>query len=188
MRIELDPHKRPHMHADCRYKPLEAYDYLLGVKDIFLAVRDKAHSLNFHLPYEIQFTSYLDEAKGRKYIRFINTVGRLMGVRVVWENTNILDTSDWSIVENPSHIPTDLDLCFDLGHFILGCKSRDEALQKIDEFFHTHGESIKHMHLHVNDLVHDRHWYEESKVKEFLGEKRFASMTEGRSYIFEVSS
>lgn len=188
MRIELDKQKRSHMHADCRFKPIELYDYALGVKDILLAIRDRAYSLNFHLPYEIQFASYRDEKKGRRYIRFINAIARLCNVYVVWENTNILNTTDWSIVENPSNLPTDLNLCFDLGHYILGASSRDDAVAKVDAFFVSHGKAIKHMHLHVNDLVHDKHWYEESRIIDFLGEKRYQSMIRGRTYIFEVSS
>lgn len=120
-----------------------------------------------------------------KFVRYVSFLSKIFHVRVFWENTNILNTTDWSYIENPSYIPNDTPLCFDLGHFILGEPSKEAALKKIDSFFSTHGSQIKHLHLHINDLKRDLHNEDQRQVVAFLGTERFNKLTQRQTYIFE---
>ncbi|OGK66572.1 hypothetical protein A2313_01020 [Candidatus Roizmanbacteria bacterium RIFOXYB2_FULL_41_10] len=185
MKFAKDEKGNLHVHASSFFRPLQFRDYWQGFLDIVLAFLFRARTLNFHLPYESQFKSYYHPKAGWQYINFINFWSRIFGMKTVWENTNILNPKDWSLIENPSHIPKNLSLCFDLGHFILGSKSKTQALAKVDRFFKEHGRDIKHLHLHVNDLKRDKHYRSQRQVKAFLGQNRFQKLTKNRTYIFE---
>ena len=182
---DYDSKKNLHLHATSFFRKLVWFDYARGLAEILIAGQLKAATLNFHLPYESQFQSYYQPAKAKSYFDFINFWALFFKVKVVWENTNILNPRDWSLVENPKYHPQNLDLCFDLGHFILGTKTQKQALGKVDSFFRRHGRQIKHLHLHINDLKHDLHWNKPAQVQKFLGIRRFKKLTHNRTFIYE---
>lgn len=185
MKFAKDERGWLHIHAFSFFRPLQKLDYFRGFIDIIIAALFRARTINFHLPYELQFNSYLNLNKGWRYVQFLNWWAGRLKVMLVWENTNILNPQDWSLVENPVYIPKNLALCFDLGHFILGSKSKRAALLEIDRFFHRYGRFIRHLHLHVNNLRSDQHLHSPEQVIRFLGKRRFQILTAKRTFIFE---
>lgn len=188
LRFELGVQGSIHPHATTLYAPLSVSDIANAITDLEAAQTLGARELNFHLPLETQFESYRNLAAGERFMDLVDTLGTLWGVTPVWENACVLNTKDWSIVENQTYIPANRRLCLDIGHLMLGAKSDQEALARIDRFIAQHGEHTFHLHLHINDRVHDQHRCDPLLVKEFLGQERFARLIAGRSYIFEKGS
>lgn len=186
MKIQYDNQNNRHCHAGCRFRPIGMIDYLVGVVDVMTAKLWGCMSVNFHTPYEIQFAKYFDRRKkGQLFVNFIERVGGLVGIKVVWENTNILSTADWSLVSGSQRMPESVNVCFDTGHIVLGSKNKREALYRIDKFVSKYGQRIKLLHLHINNLRQDLHINNPDKVVNFLGKKRYQKLTNGRWVIFE---
>lgn len=185
-RTENDELGQPHRHAACRYEKISLQDYLLATRDVFVAKLLNAKTLNFHLPYEIQFESFRNLKKGERFIKYVNTLAKIVHIPLYWENTSILDTTKWEIIENCKYLPSDQKLTVDIGHLILGSKNKAEALKRIDRIFKKHGKQIHHWHLHINNFKSDQHIHDKKKVITFLGKDRFNIITKNRTYIFEV--
>lgn len=187
MRKAIDTEGRIHFHARTKYGRLEVKDYISALIDMIVCAKNKGYSINFHLPYEIQFESHRHKS-GYMFIVFVMFVGRFLPIKVFWENGNILNTKDWSLVEQCSELPHGLPLCLDIGHLMLGSKDRKEARARIESFEQEYGNDLKHLHLHVNNLVQDQHINDEEKVRKFLGEPLYNRLVSRRTYIFEEES
>ncbi|MBN8548497.1 MAG: hypothetical protein J0M12_04200 [Deltaproteobacteria bacterium] len=185
LRVEYDHRVRPHPHATTGYARLSPTDYFNAVTDLVRARALRAAELNFHLPLETQFIEHQDEASARCFMDFVDAVGKAAGVTPVWENAPLLEDGTWRLIRNTEHIPHDRLLCLDTGHLILGSRDQTEALARIDTFWDHHGAQVRHLHIHVNDLVHDQHVNDPAKVIEFLGLERFVRITANATYIFE---
>ncbi len=99
---------------------------------------------------------YLGEDARDKWIgRFLERMSLLEahaaqnGVTLVWENTYERDFSlfDAMIDRYPS-----VSFCLDVGHAYCFAK------RPIADFVRHLGERIRHLHLHDNDALDDRHW------------------------------
>ncbi|MCR4326899.1 MAG: hypothetical protein NUV52_04580 [Candidatus Roizmanbacteria bacterium] len=114
---------------------------------------------------------------------YIEWVASLLSVEVVWENIAFLCTLDWSLVEqmNWDLIPSNVYLCLDTGHLMLGSKNPEKTIAKILNVF---GNRVKHLHIHENDLVHDSH----EKPHLYLTPKFVSQITKGRTWIYEPPS
>ena len=185
LRVEYDHRGRPHPHAKTHFGYLSDSDRVQAITDISLAREMGAAEINFHIPGEIQFVSMRNEPVGRSFMDFVCGVGQGAGIRVVWENAPLLTAPNWSLAEQTAFIPQGYDLCLDTGHLMLGASGRDEALARIDAFMNEHGESVKHLHIHINDFQLDLHNNDPVEVITFLELERFKRLVEGRTYIFE---
>jgi len=185
LRVEYDHRGRPHPHASTHFGFLSEADRGQAIRDITRAKQIGAAEINFHIPSEIQFVSMRNEAVGLAFMDFVSDLGRQLEIRVVWENAPLLTPPTWSLVEQTAFIPKGYDLCLDTGHLILGASCREEAVDRIDAFIYEHGAFVRHLHIHINDLVSDQHNNDPVDVITFLGFERFKSLVEGRSYIFE---
>lgn len=185
LRTEFDPFGSAHPHATTRYAPLESRDFSNALLDLLRARALGARDLNFHIPHECQYAAFRDEALANAFMEFVDRTGELLGITTLWENAPILDTTDWSIKTQTDAVPEQRRLCLDIGHLALGAESQAAALARIDEFYARHAAQIRHLHLHVNDLVHDQHNNNPAAVLEFLGVERFRRLTAGRTFIYE---
>jgi hypothetical protein len=184
LRTPRDQFGQVQPHATTRYAPLILKDWLNAVRDVHTAKNLGAAKINFHLPDEIELDSRRDLLKGERFMDFVDAIGAASDVRVVWENSYRADTTDFACLENQSCIPDNRMLCLDIGHLILLSQDRSEALARIDNFLDRHGPQISHLHLHINDLVHDLHWNDPKIVKDFLATQRFQRLNAGWNYIF----
>jgi hypothetical protein len=188
LRTELDPFGTPHAHAVTIYSRLTPEAYFNAIGDLIEAATQCSPEINFHIPNEILFESQRDFVAGEKFMAFVDAVSERIAMPVVWENAVRLKLPEYSLVENQSHIPRGRNLCLDIGHLALGASSKEEALGRIDRFEQSYGERIKHLHLHVNDLVHDQHLNDPAVVVDYLGQERFERLVRGRSFIFEAGT
>jgi hypothetical protein len=185
LRFEKDLFGNSHYHADGRYRDLKTSDYLTALQEIILFKSQKGSSLNFHIPYEIQFKSHRNKFKGILFMNYVWLMGKVFGAKIYWENTCILNTLDWSFLEANSFIPERYDLTLDIGHLMLGSKTKDEAIERIKIFLKKHNKSIKHLHLHINNFVSDEHNNKKENINNFLGSELYSQLIKERSYIFE---
>jgi hypothetical protein len=185
LRAERNQRDQTFPHARTRYAPLELCDYERALVDIAVVRQNYTQPLNFHIPDEIQFASRRDIPRGLQFMNHVERVAIALGVGIVWENSAILDPDSWEFRENQSMIPAEFSLCLDIGHLMLGSKSQAEAIDRIDQFMESYGNQVRHLHLHINDFMFDRHWNQESSVVQFLGQTRFTELVTGRTYIFE---
>jgi hypothetical protein len=186
--VQKDQFGIPHPHAATSYDLLTLKDYTHALRDLLATRHMAAPEINFHIPNEILFESQRNIKVGERFMNFVDGAAKLIGVKVVWENAVMIDISDWSLIENHSLIPENRRLCLDTGHLILGAKDQSEACKRVEDFLTLHGDQIKHLHLHVNDLEHDWHWNQPELVEQYLGSSLLQRLISGRSYLFEGGS
>ena len=178
-----------HAHADTRYKPIGLIDYLNLFKNSFSTFWFKYKSLNVHLPFEIQHPkNYPNIKNGIVFIRYGELLKRIFKINLYWENAPEEVYGQWTLKNGQtdwSLVPLDIDLCLDIGHISLGSKSTVEARNLIDSLLNSHGTQIKHLHIHVNNLVSDQHLYEPTVVNKKFSESWIKELKKNRTFIYE---
>lgn len=180
MRIQSNHH-----HAYTVYDLVGFKHYLYLLWSVVECKLRFGKSLTVHLPYEIQHLGLLKgREKAHRFISFGEVLKHLFGVKLYWENSPRLRYGIWDLAHDNTYwhmLPIDIDLCLDTGHLMLGLKSKEEFYERLDFIIQQRGEQIKHLHLHENDLVHDRHWH----TRRILTKKVVEKITRGRSFIWE---
>lgn len=189
MYSQTDFHGVVHPHAYSEYGPLEPKNYLYAFRDVILATEMGGSEVNIHLPYEVQFHQFRDLEAANAFMDFVDQVGEAMGIPVVWENSMLLDIHDgFRLIQEADYFPTDRELCLDTGHLILGSRDQGEARQRVSDFLDEHGERVKLVHFHYNDLEHDEHRWKPDEVEAFFGEALTQRVMNGRHVLFEKGS
>lgn len=173
-----------HLHAWCLYERISWRHFLYLFASIVVGMLWRHKSVTTHLPLELQHRMYPDIIRAKRLIRWGMFLARLMRVKLYWENAPLLNYGTWDLKHGQmdwSLVPDTIPLCLDSGHVMLGTKSAEEAREAIQSIFEKRKEQIRHLHIHENDLVHDKH----EMPREILTKELLAQITEGRTYIYE---
>lgn len=188
-----------HFHADSFYQATGSREFYQLAKNIFEfrftpgkllgKPKEERLSLNVHLPFELQHPKiYVNHGIGLSFIHFGETLRRMVGIQLFWENSPELNVGTWDLKFDQTEwelIPREgMDLCLDTGHLMLGSSSPDEAQRRIQDVLADRGPQIKHLHIHENDLVSDQHL----PIGTIITSDLFQEMVQNRSYIFEKPS
>lgn len=149
-----------HAHAYSRGKLLGWQDYGLLFRSSLECKFRKYKSLTVHLPYEIQHPEVLDLAKALSYINYGQFLKVIFSINLYWENAPWLNHGTWDLRYGNtdwSNIPRNTDLCLDTGHLMLGCKDKDDFLNRLNLLLEQRGAQIKFLHLHENRFRSDDH-------------------------------
>ena len=125
-----------------------------------------------------------DFSAGQRFVDFGEGLKNIFKINLYWENAPWLREGTWDLKFDNTYwntIPTNIDLCLDTGHLMLGLKEH-EFPARLNFIMQQRGGQIKHLHLSENDLVHDLHWHTNKILTSDLVEK----ITEGRTFIWEV--
>lgn len=174
-----------HAHAYTRYSLLGWRDYVLLLKSIVEGRMRSTKSVTVHLPFEIQHREVQNLYKAYCYIWYGQFLKKVFGVKLYWENAPWLQYGTWDLKYTNiewTYIPYNIELCLDTGHLMLGCKNKEEFIKKLDEVERKRGNQIKHLHLHENDFIADKHISAPGKV---VTENIFEKIIKGRTYIVE---
>jgi sugar phosphate isomerase/epimerase len=174
-----------HAHAKSRYAEIGVEDYINLVKD-FVSVKDaKLLSLNVHLPFEIQHPDiYPDLSRGLDFIRYGEELKELYHVPLYWENSPEQVFGKWYLRYGQTTwelIPRDIELTLDTGHLMLEAADAVQARRRIEKVLRDRGDQIRHLHIHENDLMHDKH----SPISKVITPGFLQKIIMGRTYIFE---
>lgn len=181
-----------HAHAEPHFRGLQSSDYFVIVKNILQAHQEDYKSLTVHLPLEVQHPSFYPGLnRGLLFINFTETIKNLSNVKLQWENAPICKSPSWDLLCGQSvwdFVPENINLCLDTGHLMLGASSVVEARKRLESILSARGEQIKHLHVHVNNLVSDQHITDPEKIKRVIGEPLLQKLIKDRTYIYEISS
>lgn len=174
-----------HSHAVPTYAETQLQNYVLLMQNLAEMKSHPYKSLNVHLPLEVQHpTVYPDVGKGLRFVRFGEVLKKLLQIKLFWENAPELNYGSWDLKHGQtdwSLVPTNIDLCLDTGHLMLGAGSDEAARERIQTVFLGRSDQIKHLHIHENDLVHDNH----DLIGRVITPALFTLLTANRTYIFE---
>jgi hypothetical protein len=181
-----------HAHAEPHFRELISSDYFVIAKNILQTRQAGYKSLTAHLPLEVQHASVYDNLmQGLIFIKFSEIAKRSANINLQWENAPLCKHDTWDLKHGQTmwyFIPTNIDLCLDTGHLMLGASSINEGRKRIERILSDRGEQIKHLHVHVNNLISDLHITDPERVREVLGKPLLEKLTEGRTYIYEIPS
>lgn len=184
MRIE-----NGHAHAKTSYQVLRLRDYFWLLINCLETKLCNYSSLNVHLPFEIQHPKHYPNLKnGLMFIMFGEKLKKILNIKLYWENAPEENFGKWNLKHGQTewrYVPKNIDLCLDIGHAILGFKTKLKAKNNIEKLIEKRGSQIKHLHIHVNDLKSDQHINNPKKVTEKLSEEWMENIKNNRSYIYE---
>lgn len=184
MRVEFG-----HAHAKTRYLPISPLDYFYLLVDVASVKWCRYKSLNVHLPFEVQHPHiYRSTLFSRYFIFFGELLKKKFKINLFWENAPEENYGVWTLKygqTNWTNVPSDIDLCLDIGHFSLGYPSYRKARQEMDLFLSERGLQIKHLHLHTNNLLEDQHITDVTKVEKDFSKTFISKLKKNRSYIYE---
>ena len=171
-----------HAHATTRYKAIGLVDFFLLLRDCLETYIHNHKSINVHLPYELQHPhKFPGKRIGLSYVKFGEILKRMLHIQLYWENAPALIVGKWSLAygqTNLENIPTNINLCLDTGHLMLGSKNPGRTISTCLKRF---GKQIKHVHLHENDLKSDQH----IPPSKHLNKKLVKEIIQGRTWIIE---
>lgn len=180
MRVENN-----HAHAYTRYSLLGFIDYWLLFRSIIETKIYGYPTLTTHLPFEIQHRQVLNLGKAYSFIRFGETLRKIFKVNLCWENAPWLNFGKWNLKYGNTlwqYIPTNINLCLDTGHLMLGAKNKDTFNKRLQKVLKKRGIQIRHLHLHENNFQKDQHLPVPGKV---IAQSLFRKLIKNRTYIVE---
>lgn len=191
MRIEKN-----HAHALMIYEPTDIRHFFVLSYSIFLAKTQRCKSITTHLPFEIQHPTIFSKKQfyiARLLILWGEFHKRMFKIPLYWENCPIFNIGTWDLKyqqTNWRRVPTNIDLCIDTGHLMMGSKNKKDAVKRIEEVFADRGGQIKHLHIHENDLISDLHQNpgKQKAKRRVLSKTLIRKIQRGRTYIFEKPS
>lgn len=184
MRIESG-----HAHANTSYKALRLGDFYRLLQNCIDTKKHQYHSLNVHLPFEIQHPQHYPNLKlGFFFIKYGEFLKKVLGINLYWENAPEENYGKWDLTWGQTewqYVPENIELCIDIGHLMIGSKSITEAKKRIDAVFKERGNQIKHLHLHINDLSSDQHINNPIKISKLMSKNWLTKIKIGRTFIYE---
>lgn len=188
-----------HAHASTLFDIVSWKHYVALLNSFLICLVLRPKSLTTHIPLELQHVEmrfhYTPDGlvKALRFVRFGEYLKRLTGIKLYWENAPLLKVGTWDLkYKNPvitsfDFMPLDAELCLDTGHAMLGYSSKETARAIIYGVLSLYGSMIKHLHIHENDLVHDKHWNPRDihPLKRVLTKPILEKLMKDRSYIFE---
>jgi len=183
-----------HLHAISYYEQTNLLHFLFLTYSFFVAKNKKSKTITQHLPFEIEHPHiYKNKRFGLLFISFGEVLKKIFNIKLYWENCPVLIVGKWSLrygQTNWNAIPNGIDLTLDTGHAILGSKDVSTARLRLKNIVIKLKKCIKHIHLHENNLISDKHWKPLSSYakKRVITQTLFQALTKNRSYIFEIPS
>lgn len=185
-----------HAHAFMIYEPTDLRHFVALSYSILQAKLYKCTSITTHLPFEIQHPQFFSKRRfyiAQALILFGEIQKKLFHIPLYWENCPIFNIGTWDLrygQTNWETVPTNIDLCIDTGHLMMGSKNKKEATLLIERIFQIRAKQIKHLHIHENNLISDLHKNpKKQKTKErILSDVLIKKIQKGRTYIFEKPS
>ncbi len=174
-----------HLHALSLYSDISYLHYFYIFVSLFYAKVRNCKTVTTHLPLELQHPKYFKNYNlAKNLILFAEFWKKVIGIKLYWENAPLLTYGSWKLKYGQTEwnlIPTDLELCLDSGHLILGSKNTKEARNRIMNILKKKGDQIKHLHISENNFISDEH----KKPGKVLYEPLLKLMKKGRTFIYE---
>lgn len=180
MRVEHN-----HAHAYTIYDLLSAKHYLFLIKSVVECKLNRYKTLTVHLPFEIQHKQVENLPNANRYIFFGELLKKIFKVKLYWENAPWLNVGTWDLKygnTNWEAIPSNIELCLDTGHLMLGCKNKSEFYKLLNKVLKKSGTQIKYLHLHENNFISDIHVPVPGKV---IDRNLIRKIARNRDYIVE---
>lgn len=185
-----------HAHAEIYYHDVTYLNMVVHIYYLFtsmLVFKFKRYSsLTTHLPYNLTEGSNYHIA--RNFVLFGELLSKLLGIKIYWEYAPALNYGTWTLKNINldwqnifKKIPENILLCLDTGHVMLGSATKEDARSVIRLWISKFGRRIRHLHVHENDFISDKHWFPEkvSQTNRILTEEFIKEITEDRSFIYE---
>lgn len=185
MRIQKDNLGFDHYHAYTVYKLVGWKHYVELLRSVIEFKLRDGQTLTVHFPYELLHTELLEYYRnGVRFVKFGEWLKKVFKIKLYWENAPWLNVGVWDLKFRSKGMyiaNSKVDLCLDVGHLMLGCENPMFANALIRAYIDLWGDRIKHLHLHENDLIHDKHWH----TQEILTPAFVKEITKGRTFIWE---
>lgn len=171
--LHRDHQGNMHMHGNCSYEGIRPVDYLNSATDILLCAASKCHSINLHVPDEVQYNGG-DLLSGFKFMQFAEAIAAKAAVLLVWENSPRINREDnFRLSRQVDYLPPGFKRCLDVGHAMLGIKDIEEVPEMILSEIASLGDLLALIHLHVNDGKYDQHWTGPGTITQVLGSRSY---------------
>ncbi len=180
MRIE-----EGHAHAYTNYSLLNWKDYWLLTKSAFECRASNHKDLTVHLPFEIQHREVRNLKKAKRFIYYGEFLKKIFGISLYWENAPWLNYGTWDLKYGNTdwkYIPTDIELCLDTGHLMLGSKNKALFLRELNKILKERRSQINYFHLHENNFESDEHTPVPGKI---ITKEMMKRLIKSKDYIVE---